>query len=81
MQYMFSKKNWCLGALLISILRYSCRTLLMYLKFLCLLRAVFLLSAGEKVVMLLAMAFLNHLGASEHLNHMKSCFGLWTALV
>lgn len=53
----------------------------MYLKFLCLLRAMFLLSAGDKVVMLLAMAFLNHLGASEHLNHMKSCFGLWTALV
>lgn len=48
MQYTFSKKNWCLGPLLISILYYSHRTLLMYLKLLCLLRAVFLLSAGDK---------------------------------
>lgn len=47
-QYMFSKENWCLGALLISVLYYSCRTLLMCLKFLCLLRVVFLLSAGDR---------------------------------
>lgn len=45
--YVF-KKNWCLGALLISILYYSCRTLLMYLKLLCLFRVVFLLFAGDK---------------------------------
>lgn len=75
MQYMFSKKNWCLGALLISTLYYSHRTLLMYLK-LCLLRALFLLCAGDRSGMLLNMAFLNHHGVSEHLDHVKSCFGL-----
>lgn len=30
--YIQTKKNWCLGALLTSVLCYSSRTLLMYLK-------------------------------------------------
>lgn len=47
--YVFKEKlvSWCF-----SYLYYSRRTLLMYLKLLCLLRAVLLLSAGDRSCML-----------------------------